>query len=133
MQYSPYDKEVRKFRNGFSLTTTIGQNWVPNEFWSLTTNFNLNRFASPQGVARWNSSLTVGLQRKFFAKRLLVTVNAVDPIMNQQRRNVTYGPNFSVTSFNMTYTRNYRLTLAYVFMPKRPSSSINKKNITSSK
>jgi outer membrane receptor protein involved in Fe transport len=133
MQYSPYDKEVRKFRNGFSLTTTIGQNWVPNEFWNLTTNFNLNRFASPQGVARWNSSLTVGVQRKFFTKRLLVTLNAVDPIMNQQRRNVTYGPNFSVTSFNMTYTRNYRLTLAYVFMPRRPSTPINKKKVTNSK
>ena len=133
MQYSPYDKEVRKFRNGFSLTTTLGQNWVPNEFWSLTTNFNLNRFASPQGVARWNSSLTVGVQRKFFAKQLLVTVNAVDPIMNQQRRNVTFGPNFSVTSFNMTYTRNYRLTLAYVFMPKRPSTSTNKEKVTNSK
>lgn len=121
MQYSPYDREVRKFRNGHSLTTTLGQNWVPNEFWNLTSHFNLNRFASPQGVARWNSSLTLGLQRKLLDKRLTVTLNAIDPIINQQRRSLTVGPNFEVTSFSLTYTRNYRLTVAYVFMPKRPT------------
>ena len=121
MQYSPYDKEVRKFRDGHSLTTTLGQNWVPNEFWNLTSHFNLNRFASPQGVARWNSSLTLGLQRKLLDKRLTVTLNAIDPIINQQRRSLTVGPNFEVTSFSLTYTRNYRLTVAYVFMPKRPT------------
>lgn len=122
MQYSPYDRLVRKFRNGYSLTTTLGQNWVPNDKWNLTTHFNLNRFASPQGVARWNSSLTLGIQRKFFGKRFWVTMNAIDPIMNQQRKNITVGPNFEVTSFNLTFTRNYRLTLAYTFTPARPSS-----------
>jgi hypothetical protein len=74
----------------------------------------LNRFATPQGFARWNGSLTVGIQAKFLAKKLITTFNMIDPLMNQERRNFTYGPNFSVESYSMTYTRNYRFSIAYV-------------------
>ena len=114
IKYSLYDRLVRKFRNGPSFTTTLGQQWNPHENWNFTSNFNLNRFATPQGFARWNTSLTMGIQGKFLAKKLIASVNVIDPIMNQERRNFTYGPNFSVESFNVTFTRNYRFSVAYL-------------------
>ncbi len=128
MKYGIYDRMVRKFRNGPSFTTTLGQQWTPHENWNLTSNFNLNRFATPQGFARWNSSLTVGIQAKFLAKKLVTTFNMIDPLMNQERRNFTYGPNFSVESYSMTYTRNYRFSIAYVISGNKGGPKSKSKN-----
>lgn len=126
IKYSLYDRMVRKFRNGPSFTTTVGQQWTPHEKFNLTSNFNLNRFATPQGFARWNTSLTMGVQGKFFAKKLITTLTVIDPFMNQERRNFTYGPNFSVESYSVTYTRNYRFSVAYVFTGNKKTA--NKKS-----
>jgi hypothetical protein len=121
--YSEFDKTVRKFRNGGSFTSTVGYNYTPTDIWGFTGSFNLNRFASPQGFARWNTSLNLGVQRKFFDKKLVITANAIDPFANQQRRIFTYGTNFNLESFSLTQTRNYRLTIAYNFnnQPKKPA------------
>jgi hypothetical protein len=51
--------------------------------WSFTGRFNLNRFANPQGYARWTTSMNIGLQRKFFSKKL-ITINAIDPFVQQK-------------------------------------------------
>ena len=129
MKYSPYDINVRKFRNGASLTTTLGYNWVPSESWTFTGNFNLNRFANPQGFARWNSSLKIGIQRKFFNRKLIVTANTIDPIVNQQRRTFTYGTNFNLENYSLTRTRNYRISVAYNFGAKAPAKKSVKKPV----
>ncbi len=114
-RYSEFDRTVRKFRNGGSFTSNLNASFIPTDLWSITGSFNLNRFANPQGYARWNTSMNLGLQRKFFHKRLIVTVNAIDPFSNQQRRIFTYGTNFNLESYSNTRTRNFRLSLAYNF------------------
>lgn len=114
-QYSAFDKIVRRFRDGGSFTSNVNYNYTPTELWNITGSFNLNRFANPQGYARWTTSMNLGVQRKFFAKKLVITVNAIDPFIQQQNRNFTYGPNFNLESFNTTQTRNYRLSVAYNF------------------
>lgn len=126
-QYSDFDKTVRKFRDGGSFTSTVGGNFTPVDLWSFNGNFNLNKFASPQGYARWNTSLKIGVQRKLFNKRLIITLNAIDPFANQQRKTFTYGPNFNLESFSLTQTRNYRLTVAYNFITqkKKPTPKIS--------
>lgn len=116
--YGDYDKRVRRFRDGGSLTSTIGASYAPHDRGSFTGQFNLNRFASPQGFARWNGSLNLGAQWKFSKKRLVVSLNAIDPIRDQRRYSFTYAPNFSLESFSRTRTRNFRLTLAWNIQPK---------------
>lgn len=116
--YGSYDRVVRRFQNGGSFTSTVGANYIPNDRQSFTGQFNLNRFATPQGFARWNASLNFGIQRKFLAKRLTITLNAIDPIRDQQRFTYTYAPNFSLENFSRTRTRNYRITMAWTFQPK---------------
>lgn len=116
--YGNYDRLIRRFQNGGSFTSTLGANYIPNDRQSFTGQFNLNRFASPQGYARWNASLNLAVQRKFLAKRLTLTLNAIDPIRDQQRYTYTYAPNFSLESFSRTRTRNYRITMAWSFQPK---------------
>jgi hypothetical protein len=113
--YSEFDKTVRKFRNGGSFTSTVGYNYTPADVWGFTGSFNLNRFASPQGYARWNTSMNLGIQRKLFDKKLVITANVIDPFVNQQRRIFTFGQNFNLESYSLTQTKNYRLSIAYNF------------------
>ncbi|HRF24101.1 MAG TPA: outer membrane beta-barrel protein, partial [Chitinophagaceae bacterium] len=90
-KYSNFDKTVRKFRDGGSFTSNLSYNFIPTDMWSFTGRFNLNRFANPQGYARWTTSMNIGLQRKFFSKKLVITINAIDPFVQQRNRSYTYG------------------------------------------
>lgn len=113
-EYSAFDKAVNRFRNGGSFTSNINSSFTPKDIWNLTGSFTFNRFANPQGFARWNWSLNTGIQRKFFAKKLTVTFNLIDPF-RQQNRTYTYGTNFNLQSFNTAQTRNFRLSVGYNF------------------
>ena len=126
-KYSNFDKTVRKFRDGGSFTSNLSYNFIPTDMWSFTGRFNLNRFANPQGYARWTTSMNIGLQRKFFSKKLVITINAIDPFVQQRNRSYTYGTNFNLESFSTTQTRNYRLSVAYNFT-KAPKKPVKKNN-----
>ncbi len=121
-EYSSFDRSVRKFRNGGSFTSNVNTIYTPTDLWNITGSLNFNRFANPQGYARWTTSMNLGIQRRFFHKKLSVTVNSIDPFVQQQTRNFTYGTNFTAESFSTTRTRNYRLSIAYNFSktPKKP-------------
>lgn len=110
--YSVFDKTVNRYRNGGSFTSNINTNYAPTDVWNLTGSFNFNRFANPQGYARWSWSMNLGVQRKLFAKRLTITANIIDPFL-QENRSYTYGPNFSLQSFSTAQTRNFRLSVGY--------------------
>ena len=114
-KYGSFDKDVRKFRDGGSFTSNINANFTPSDVWTFTGNFTFNRFANPQGTVRSNVNMNIGIQRKIFKKKFIITLNAVDPLVQQQNRTFTYGPNFNLESYSQTQTRNYRLTLSYTF------------------
>ena len=63
-------------------------------------------------------SMNVGIQQKFFKKKVTVTLNIIDPFRQQQNKNFTYGSNFNLESYSTTNTRNYRLVLSYTFKKK---------------
>jgi outer membrane receptor protein involved in Fe transport len=114
-KYGTFDKEIRKFRDGGSFTSNLNANYTPSDVWTITGNFTFNRFANPQGTVRSNVNMNVGIQRKFLKKKFIITLNTVDPFIQQENRTFTFGPNFNLESFNRTQTRNYRLTLSYIF------------------
>ena len=116
--YGLFDRTVRKFQNGGSFTSTLGSSYTPHDRLSFSGQFNLNRFATPQGFARWNVSLNFGAQWKLFSKRMTLALNAIDPIFDQRRFTYTYAPNFSLESFSRTRTRNYRTSIAWLIQPK---------------
>ena len=114
-KYSDYDKTFRKYRDGGSFTTTLNGNYSIKDIWIFTGNFTTNRFANPQGSVNWNLSMNAGIQKKFLKKRLIVTMNFIDPFRNQKTNTYTYGTNFTSHSFSTTQTKNYRVTVAYSF------------------
>jgi len=128
--YSPYDREVRKFRNGGSLTSNLNANYNIKDLYSATGSFTFNRFANPQGRVRSNLSMNVGLQAKVLQKKMTVTLNIIDPFRQQQNRSFTYGNSFLLENFNTTQTRNLRLSVAYNFTKtqKPKKSAATEKN-----
>jgi outer membrane receptor protein involved in Fe transport len=130
--YSHYDRTVRYFRNGGSFYSTLNGSYQFSDVMNANASFTFNRFANPQGTVRNTLSMNIGVQRKFFAKKFIVTINLIDPFRQQQNKNFTYGSNFNLESFNTTNTRNYRVALAYVFSKKtkkNPKMELLKKSL----
>ncbi len=116
-EYSEFDKTVNLYRNGGSFTSNINSTFTATDILNFTGNFAFNRFANPQGYARWSWSINAGVQRKFFDKKLTITINIIDPFL-QENKTITYGKNFELKSFSTAQTRNFRLSLGYNFMKK---------------
>lgn len=116
--YSAFDRTVRHFRNGGSFYSTLNGSYQFSDLMNANASFTYNRFANPQGRVRSALSMNLGVQRKFFQKRIIVALNFIDPFRHQRNTNSTYGSNFSLESFNTTNTRNYRIVLSYVFKKK---------------
>ena len=112
-QYSEYDKKVNRYRDGGTFTSNFSTTWMPADTWNMTGHFTYNRFSNPQGSVRGNLSMNLGVQRKLFNKKLIITLNAIDPFFQQKNRVYTYGSNFNIESYSSTQTRNFRLTLSY--------------------
>lgn len=124
--YSSFDKEVRKYRNGGSFTSNLNGNYVWKDLYTATGSFTFNRFANPQGTVKSSLRMNIGLQAKFLNRKLIVTVNAIDPFTQQKNHSFTYGTNFSLENYNSTQTKNYRLTIGYNFsrsQKKKPAST----------
>ncbi len=116
--YSTFDRTVKFFRNGGSLFTTLNGSYQFDDVLNSNASFTFNRFANPQGTVRNNLSMNIGVQRKFFDKKFIVSLNIIDPFRQQQNKTFTYGNNFALESLSATNTRNYRLGLSYVFSKK---------------
>lgn len=111
--YSAFDKEVRKYRDGGSFTSNLNGNYVWRDLYTATGSFTFNRFANPQGTVKSSLSMNVGLQAKMLNRKLIVTLNVIDPFVQQKNHSFTYGTNFNLENYSSTQTRNYRLTLGY--------------------
>ncbi|MBY0536380.1 MAG: TonB-dependent receptor [Chitinophagaceae bacterium] len=122
--YSAADKLLLKYRDGGSFNTNTNVNFTASEKFNSYLNFTVNRFANPQGYVRWNSSMSVGAQYKFLKKKLIVSVNVIDPVQQQINRTSTAGINFLHESYGYNRTGNYRLSLTYNFT--QSNKKINK-------
>jgi outer membrane receptor protein involved in Fe transport len=123
-KYSDADKKTYRYQDGGSFNSNFNGNYMPKDVWNFNAGFTFNRFANPQGYVRWNSSMNMGIQRKFFQKRFIITANVIDPFRQQENRTFTSGTNFEHESYSYTQTRNYRLTLTYNFIqvPKKATA-----------
>ena len=129
--YGEYDKAFRKFRDGGSFTTNLSAGYSIKDIYSASANLTYNRFANPQGRAGNNVSMNIGVQGKFFDKKLVISLSCTDPFVQQRNHLFTYGTNFFSENFRETATRNYRISVAYAFrktirsLPKSSKEKIN--------
>lgn len=130
--YSQHDKDVRKFRDGGSFYSTFNGGYQFTDLFNSNVSVTFNRFANPQGSVRTALSMNLGAQRKFLKKKLIISVNVIDPFRQQQNKVFTYGTNFALESFSATQTRNIRVAVAYIFSKavKKKPAPVVKKTVT---
>lgn len=116
--YSLHDRTVNRYQNGASFNSTFNGNYQWNTLLNLTGNFTYHRFATPQGRARNNLSMNIGVQQKFFQKNLSLSINVVDPFRQQQNKNFIQAPNYNLESFSTSNSRNLRVAAGYTFKKK---------------
>lgn len=112
-RYGEYDKTVNKYQDNGSFYTNTNLNYTPDRLWNLNLSCLYNRNGNPQGMSTATVNMNLGVQRKFWKKRVIATVNVSDPFIQQSVRSSTQGTDFFVQNYSTTQTRNYRLTLSY--------------------
>jgi len=127
-QYSQYDREVNKYRNGATFYTSINYNVVVNDRLSFDGVIRYNSFADPQGRSRSNINQTLGMQIKFMNKRLICNISATDIFSQQQYTTTTQGSNFLLQSQSNARTKNIRFAVAYNLNKNRTKVSSKQSN-----
>ena len=123
--YSDHDRLVNNFRNGGSLYSTLNSSYTFSTVMNATASMAFNRFANPQGTVRNSLSMNIGIQRKFFNRKFIIALNAIDPFGQLQNRTFTYGTNYTLESFNFTHTRDFRIALSYIFSKTPAKNKLN--------
>jgi ferric enterobactin receptor len=122
-QYSEYDRTKNKYRNGSSFYTGLNYNFILTDRISFDGNLRYSAYADPQGRSRSNLSQNIGVQTKYFNKRVILSLNLIDLFAQQQFNSYTYGSNFTLQSVNSTNSRNIRLAVSYNLNKNRSSLS----------
>lgn len=112
-QYSDKEKKMYRYRDGGTFLASINYTFTPSNVLNFEGNARFNNFADPQGRSRSSLNMNLGVQRKFFDRRLVVSMNVIDPFTTQEYTTYTYGPNFNIESINSSHSRNYRVTVSY--------------------
>jgi hypothetical protein len=126
-QYNEKERLLYKYRNGGTFYTSFNYNFTANTLTTLDGNARYSSFSDPQGRARSNLSMNLGLQRKFLNKRLTASLNIIDPFRAQRYATYTYGSNFTLENFNSTSTRNFRVSFSYQ-LNKPPTKKMSEKD-----
>lgn len=116
--YSEQDKIVKRYHDGGSLTSSLTSNFQWTTMRNISANFTYNRFATPQGSARSNLSMNIGVQQKFLKKALSVNLNVVDPFKQQASKYFIDAPNYLLESYSSTKSRSLRIAVSYNFKKK---------------
>lgn len=125
--YSSHDKAANRYRNAGTFNSSLNANYQWTPLRNLSANFTYNRFATPQGSARSNLSMNIGVQQKFFKKAMSLSLNIVDPFRQQSNHYFIEAPGYFLESFNNTRSRNLRIALAYLFKKKEMKKAPAKK------
>lgn len=121
--YSIHDRTVNRYHNGGSVFSTLNGSYIFNPLLNANVSVTFNRFANPQGTVRSTQSMNIGVQQKFFKKKLVLALSMIDPFRQQQNKYFTYASNFNLESYSTTKTKNFRIALSYIF-----SKNVKKSN-----
>ncbi|MEI8060405.1 MAG: outer membrane beta-barrel protein, partial [Ferruginibacter sp.] len=120
--YSEHDRIVNSYHNGSSVYSTLNGSYIFNPLLNANISITFNRFANPQGTVRSSQSMNIGMQQKLFKKKLSLSVSMIDPFRQQENKTFTYASNFSLESYSITNTKNFRIALSYNYS-KKPKSN----------
>jgi len=126
-KYSGKEKLLYRYIDGGTFYTTFNYSYAPDNLTVIEANNRYTSFATPQGRSRSNINMSISVQRKFFNKRLIVGLSAIDPFGLQVYNGFTYGTNFNIESHSESNTQNFRLSVSYQLSKVMLKSNLNDK------
>lgn len=129
-EYSDYDKKNNKYKDGATYYGSLNGNYIITDKITFETNLRYNSLADPQGRSRSTLKQIFGLQTRWLKKRLMVGFTAIDPFKQQDYTTQTFGKNFNITTNYLSYTRNFRISVAYNLTKPPVSQATKQKAIT---
>ncbi|MES2005299.1 MAG: TonB-dependent receptor [Bacteroidota bacterium] len=126
-KYSEREKLLYRYIDGGTLYATFNYSYSPDNLTIIEANNRYTSFASPQGRSRSNINMSLSAQRKFFNKRVIVGISAIDPFGLQKYNGFTYGANFTIESYSISNTQNFRLSVSYQLSKVMLKSNLNDK------
>lgn len=127
-KYSETEKKLYRYRDGNSFYSSLNYTFTPSNVLTFEGNIRFSNFANPQGRSRSNVNMNLGVQHRFFDRRLILSFNAIDPFTPQRFTNYTYGTNFNLESFNSSNTRNFRIAVSYQLNKVVQKSKLSEKD-----
>lgn len=124
-KYSDKEKQLYKYINGGGFYSGCNISFMPDNLTNFEANTRYSSYANPQGTTRSSVNMSLGIQRKFLDKQLIVAFSAIDPFGLMSYYGYTYAPNFTVESYSTTNTKNFRITLSYQISKTKIKSSLN--------
>ncbi|MCD2425428.1 outer membrane beta-barrel protein [Niabella pedocola] len=125
-QYSAYDREVNKYKNGASYYASLNGNFIFTDRITFETNIRYHSLADAQGRARSSLKQLFAVQTRWFKKRLTLGITAIDPFRQQEFTTFTYGKNFTLENNAFTQTRNFRISVSYNLIKSNAVSAAQK-------
>ncbi|MDE3236031.1 MAG: outer membrane beta-barrel protein [Bacteroidota bacterium] len=126
-QYSDIEKQLYRYTDGGSFYTGLNCSFMPDKLTNIELANRYSSFANPQGRSHSNVNMTLGLQRKFMKKQLIVGITAIDPFGLLRYNGYTQSTNFIIESYSSSNTQNFRLTISYQFNKTRYKASLDEK------
>ncbi len=127
-KYSDREKLLYRYIDGGTFYTTFNYSYSPDNLTIIEANNRYTSFANPQGRSRSNINMSISAQRKFFNKRVIIAVSAIDPFGLQKYNGFTYGTNFNIESYSVSNTQNFRLSISYQLSRTMVKSNLNDKD-----
>ncbi len=126
-KYSAREKQLYRYVDGGSLYATFNYSYAPDNLTNIEANNRYSSYASPQGRSRSNLTMSFSVQRKFFNKRVIIGISAIDPLGLQKNNGFTSGSNFTIESYSVSNTQNFRLSVSYQLSKVMLRSNLNDK------
>ncbi len=126
-RYSDIEKQLYRYQDGGTFYSTFNYSYAPDKLTIIEGNNRYSSFANPQGKTHSNINMTLGVQRKFFNKKVIVSFTAIDPLGLQKYSGTSVGSNFYIESYSASNTRNFRLSVSYQLSKVFVKSNLNDK------
>jgi len=127
-RYSDIEKLLYHYVDGGTTYIGLNYSYSPDNLTVIEASNRYNNFSNPQGRTHSNINMTLSAQRKFFNKKLVVNLTAIDPLGLTKYEGYTSGTNFSINSYSVSNTQNFRLTLSYQINKTFIKHNNNKQN-----
>jgi hypothetical protein len=112
-KYSDREKLLYRYVDGATEYATLNYSYSPTNITIIEASNRYSSYINPQGKSRTNVNISLSAMHKFFNKKLIVSLSAIDLFGLQQYTGYSVGTNFRIDSHSESNTQNFRLSLSY--------------------